>query len=247
MLLKKRMIVFLLMLVMLVTAGCAKGEITLDLQQLGQADVSCRLLVAPALALQLEQVKQSFREDQFNVSDIREGEWTGFLAERHFDKVRDVKNIHLFQSDKKTAGESENTTAASTDKKENTTPAEIVTEHGWFVDRYKVDATLHLERQLPVKKEEEKQLAAFLLSQIRLNFVVKLPLEPNSSNAGEVRDGGKTLVWAVNLTSPTRIQAEASVVNWPRVGGVALVAAAVAAALWRRRKVRKKRKEASAS
>lgn len=245
--LKKRMIVFLLMLIMLATAGCAKGEITLDLQQIGQADVSCRVLVAPALALQLEQVKQAFREDQFNVSDVRDGEWTGFLAERHFDKVGDVKNIHLFQPDKKAADEQTKTSAAGTDKKENTALAEIVTEHGWFVDRYKVDATLHLERQLPVKKEEEKQLAAFLLSQVRLNFIVKLPLEPSSSNAGEVRDGGKTLVWAVNLTSPTRIQAEASVVNWPRVGGVALVAAAVAVALWRRRKIGKKRKEASAS
>lgn len=239
------MLVFLLLLIMAATAGCAKGDITLDLQRIGQADVSCRLLVAPALALQLEQVKQSFREDQFTVSDVREGEWTGFLAERHFDQVRDVKNIHLFQPTKKTSEASDKAPAAGADKKENPAPAEITTEHGWFVDRYKVDATLHVERQLPLKKEEEKQLAAFLLSQIRLNFIVKLPLEAASSNAAEIRDGGKTLVWPVNLTSPTRIQVEASVVNWPRVGGVALVAAAVAAALWRRRKVGKSRKEAA--
>ena len=248
MLLKRKVVILLSFVLLLLMTGCAKGDITLDLQKIGQADVSCRILMAPALVVPLEQVKEGFRQDQFQVTDVREGDWTGFIAERHFDKVRDVKDIRLFQSSKKPGETTENPSTTLPVGPKNGTPAiqsEIATERGWFVDRYKIDATLHLDRQLPVKRPEEKQLAAFLLSQIKLNFIVKLPVMPTSSNAGEVRDEGKTLVWPVSLTSATHIQAEANVVNWPRVGGVGLVLAAVVAALFRRRAICKERKEAS--
>ena len=246
MLLKRQVVLLLSFLLLLLMTGCAKGDITLDLQKIGQADVSCRILMAPALVVPLEQVKEDFRQDQFQVTDIREDDWTGFVAERHFDKVRDVKDIHLFQSTKKSVGTADKApTSSPAEKKDAAVQSEITTERGWFVDHYKIDATLHLDRQLPVKKAEEKQLITFLLSQIKLNFIVKLPVMPASSNAGEVRDDGKTLVWPISLTSATHIQAEATVVNWPRVGGLGLLIAAVAVAVWRRRSICRKRKGAS--
>ncbi len=242
--LKRNAMAFVLLVVLLTASGCAKGDITLDLRKIGQADVSCQVLVAPALAVPLEQVKEQFRSDQFQVADVRDGDWVGFTAERHFDRVRDVKDIRLFQSVRKN-GESKAGAAAPAAEKAKPFQSEIVTEKGWFVDTYKVNAQLRLDQQLPLKKTEEKQLASFLLSQVKLNFIVKLPVVASNSNAAEVRDEGRTLVWPVNLTAETYVHAEAKLLNWPRIAGACLAVIIAGAVVWRKRAARSKREGAA--
>lgn len=231
--LKHKAVLLLLALVTLLASGCAKGDITLDLRNIGQADVTCQVLVAPALAVPLEQVKDQFRSDQFQVAEVRDGDWVGFTAERHFDRVRDVKDIRLFQSARKPADGPPGAGGAAPDIGKPF-QSEIVTEKGWFVDTYKINAQLRADQQLPLKKPEEKQLAAFLLSQVKLNFIVKLPVAPSASNAVEVRDEGRTLVWPVNLAGQTHVYAEAKLVNWPRLALVCLAALLGAAFAWRK-------------
>ena len=92
----------------------------------------------------------------------------------------------------------------------------------WFYTDYSLGATIDPERLMP--ESAAQTLAALtdslspaarslILNRVHLNLVLTLPLPPRASNAHEVSDGGRTLLWRVPLSKPTEVRLEARAPN----------------------------------
>lgn len=221
----------MLVIILLMTSGCVKGELTLDLKYNGAADLNCRLLAPPFMKSQLAQLEKEFRSDGFAVAEVRDTGLEGFTASKSFARVDEIKNVKLFTSfdAKKIAAENKTNLPAS--EKEPTTPpvvttetpaeskkTKIVTTNNLFTTTYDIDANIDLRLGNKNYAEDDKWLMRTLLSQVGLKFILKTPIAIDKSNAHEVSPDGKTLTWNLVLGTENQVAATATIINPTRVG-----------------------------
>lgn len=242
---KKYLITLILLIILLLTTGCVKGELALDLKYTGAADLSCRLLVPPFMRSQLAQVEQEFRTDGFSVVEVRDTGLEGFMAVKSFDRVDEIKNVKIFKSfNAKSLLAGQQASLPSTkpaslpavepkqpetvveDKLDTLSKTKIVTTNNLFTTTYDIDANLDLRLGDKTYAEDDKWLMRTLLSQVGLKFILKVPIAVDKSNAHEVSPDGKTLTWNLILGTENQVAATATIINPTRVGtllGVILI------------------------
>lgn len=232
---KKLTLILCLLLLTVLSAGCAKGEVVMELSRLGSADIQCKLVAIPLVASQLGSVRDDFVEDGFQVEDVKEEKMEGFLAKKHFKNVSEVNQTKIMQGfklnkNKDQAGKQAENQATAT---KNTN---VVFTQGLLFDTVAVNTHLDLRSSQKDESKESKWLVKNLLQQVELRFVLKLPTAVDSSNASRSPDNGKTLVWDLVLGEDNELQAQVTYLNPFKAGGFALVLAVVGGFVWFRRK-----------
>ncbi len=213
--------IFLLLLICLTVGltGCAKGVITLDISRMGAADIDCKLVAVPVLAKGLDSFRSDFSKDGYVVSDVADGDMTGFLAHKHYSNISDVQNskvLDAFRFDKlenAVQGTKKEKTVV-TPKEDNSTKPIVTVAGGLLFDTVTVNTHLNLKtNQGKDSKTNEQWLIQNLIKQIDLRFVLKLPTRATSSNAAIVSEDGKTMTWILAMGEDTPMQASVTYCN----------------------------------
>ena len=219
---KKLIIIFCFLLTALGLAGCAKGEVVMELSRFGSANIECRIVAAPLVASQLGFLKDDFVADGFQVENVTEEKMEGFLAKKQFPSLNEVNKTKImrgFELHKNKEQNSKQTNNAVEAKQ----PAVIYTQ-GLLFDTVAVKTHLDLRSNDKESGKESQWLIKNLLQQVNLRFVLKLPTAADSSNATRTPDGGKTLVWELVMGENNELQAQVTYLNPYKAGGWALAA-----------------------
>lgn len=203
-----RLTILLLGLALLIT-GCVNGEFKVKVNKDGSADLDYKLLMNASLLAfaepgknPLDEMKQDAEKDGFTVSNVSEGEMVGIKATKHVEKINEIPMF----GDKKLS-----------DK--------FYIEKGWFQDTYRLKTNMDLSDMK--ETGEGAEMANAMLSQIKLKFILALPVKAEKHNASSVSDEGKTLEWHLVPGQNNNIEFEAKVLNTTNIaitaGGVILL------------------------
>lgn len=232
-LLRRKIALYILMVLIIVfTSGCVKGEITLDIGRSGSAELSTKVLVLSFLRDNLAPLKDKFAQDQFEVMDIKETGMEGFHATRKFSNISKMKDISIFKglniqenlsrvptTSKESGKQDVNKESSGVTAAKSVKEPVLLVEKGLIWDKYKINANVDLGSKYN-SSGDENPLVKRILSQIDLKFIVKLPVKSTKTNATQVSEDGRTLVWQLSLGENNQVVAEAEMLNLVNVGGI---------------------------
>lgn len=198
-------------------SGCVSGQFHVTVFKDGSAELDYRMAMDPLLLSfydkkdPLSEMKAEAEKGGFTVSSYTEGNLVGFKAVK---RVQDLKELPVLQN------------SLLKVKVESSQNGPTV-EKGLFANTYKFNGNFDLTGMR--QTGEGAELANAMLSQMKLKFLLTLPVEPKASNAASVADEGKTLEWSLIPGQNNHIYAEARVPNVANIAmaialGVAIVA-----------------------
>lgn len=245
---KKILAALLLMLTMLL-GGCAKGHITLSVTRLGAADLTCQLMSVPVLKPTVDAYREDFRKDGYHVKEVKEGDYSGFLATKHYNQLKDIKDSKVLKTfDFKTwekAAQSAASQGQSVQNKKtsvqvgNKREKPLVTmDGGLLFDTISVKTGVNMGAGQQLKDKDTQAVLENILKQFDLQFTLVLPAAVDSTNANKVSDDKKTLTWKLPLGEKVPMEAAVTYLNPVKASGwvmTILVIGAVAAAYIRKR------------
>jgi hypothetical protein len=205
----------LLLLILSLLTSCAEGSAHITVHRNGQADMSIDLAVSDKT---LEMIgKPDLMND---------------LAERL--QVKDMKTKVYSRN-----GESGLSATRSFTLNGAKDQASQMWPEGIQINQTSTKKFLYTEQHMMVsfdleklmQQEDSGQLFSsisspvknLLQNQLQLEFLFTLPIKPGDSNANELRDNGRTLVWDLNLFEPNQYNVT---LNLPNVRNIALTAGA---------------------
>ena len=228
----KKIILAVLVALAITLSGCAKGEITLDISRWGAADVSCKLITAPLLKGVLGSFQDEFKQDGYVITDVQDGDMSGFKAFKHYKNVGDIKDskvLEAFRFDKLKQAVDTNKEKDTQDKNKkedmpiapapaptptDTAPKSMVNiKQGLLFDTISVKTGLNLNPSANMSSPEVKFMLDNVFKQMELKFILKLPTATDSNDASQVSDDGKTLTWNLALGGTTPINATVTYLN----------------------------------
>lgn len=236
----KRLILGTLLGLSVLLSGCAKGVITLDITRMGAADVSCKLVAVPMLSSALSSFSDEFKNDGYDVLEVKDGDMSGFDARKHYSKISDIKDSKVLETfkfdklkqaavDSKTGGSEKKTETkaekgAVEEKKASEQKADIVKtpaqeksmvtiKPGLLFDTVTVKTGLNLDPGVNKQSPEAKFLLNNVFNKMDLKFVVNLPTKADSSDATTVSEDGKSLTWNIAVGQSTPINATITYLN----------------------------------
>lgn len=215
---KKLIFHILLMLILILTTGCVRGDIVLDMSRTGSAELSSKIMVTAVLREHLKPIKEQFVQDGFAVMDVKESGMEGFHAVRSFGSIADMKNLAIFQGlniqESLNANMSSNkiATGDSVAIKPDKHP-KLSVERGLFFNTYRIDADIGLGNKHGFAGKDDNIIVKNIMSQVDLKLIIKLPTKTIKNNAYQVSDDGKTLTWRLALGEGNQIVAEAKMLN----------------------------------
>lgn len=233
---KKILLLFSFLFLTVALAGCAKGEVVMELSRFGSANIECKVVALPLVASQLTPVKEDFSNDGFLVENITEDKMQGFIAKKHFNsldelnKTKIVRGFELNKSKNKTQGD-----LAKSAEGEGKTTA-VVYKQGLLFDTVAVNTHLDLRANKKDETKESQWVVKNLLQQVSLRFVLKLPTAADTSNATTSPDGGKTLVWDLVLGEDNELSAQVTYLNPYKAGGLLIAALGAGLIFWRKKR-----------
>lgn len=241
----KLLLIALLITFLTATTGCVRGEITLDIARTGAAQLSTKILVINFLKDSLTDLKNKFTQDKFEVMDVKESNFEGFVATRKFSNISQMKDVQVFKGLNLQETLNKKPTPTNGTGADSSLPAKkdpvLIVERGLLFDKYKVDVNVDLGSKYSNNtKKEENIFAKQLLSQIDLKFILKLPTSTTKNNAHQVSQDGKTLTWQLALGENNQVVAEAEMLNMITVGVVLgiLVGGTIIFVFYRRRRTK---------
>ncbi len=254
---KKFVAVLLLVLTMLL-GGCAKGHITLEVTRLGAADLTCQLMSMPVLKPTVDAYREDFRNDGYRIKETAEGDYSGFVAHKHYNQLKDIKDSKILKTfDFKTWQQAAQSAAGKAPAQDKEAPAKsgdkapdkkpvVTMDGGLLFDTISVNTGLNMGAGHELKDKDAQAVLENILKQFDLEFTLVLPAAVDSTNAPKVSDDRKTLTWKLTLGEKVPMEATVTYLNPVKASGwvmVFVVVGAVAAAYIqkrRRQKVREK-------
>ena len=192
----KKILFVLLWIVSLICTGCFNGSANLAIDESGEVHSTFSMAGMDFMQEEIEKQKQELLKDHPNaiITPIHDGPMNGFSIQM------DYENMDRFAAD----GLKFYATRPNVCKG-------IQKQGRWFFDAYALDLLLEGEkRPAQLQGNDAAALAQAFLSQVRFDFTLNLPYEPDSNNADTVSNGNKTLGW--NLMA-TLIQGDAKRIN----------------------------------
>lgn len=213
--LKKILFAAILFTFTILLTGCAEAIIHVTANKDGSSDIEYKLnLNKSTLALlassgtgdPLEEMKNSFKHKGFKVENYNTDQTTGVIAKKHFKTAEEVASFYN-TNDLGNVG---------------SMPKVTVTK-GFFIDKYVLDGDVDLSKMTSSTGTEQDLISNAMLSQIKMKFMLTLPVKTDSNNAAEVTDNGKTLSWNLVPGENNKIKLEASTPNIVSIAAVSAV------------------------
>ena len=239
----------------IILSGCAKGEITLEVDRLGSANINCNLQTHPLLGSALTSFKTDFEADGFVVEDIQGQDMIGFNAHKHYAKISDTKDSKVLQvfnfatiqekgqqlsasQSSKVPGTGTSTGNSQRQQSDKAQQPLVTIKQGLLMDTVSVNTHLNLAPKERQGAEQEQWIMQNIMKQVQLRFVLKLPTATDNNNATRTNDNGKILEWDLPLGVDTPMRATVTYVNPYKAAGwaVAIVAVAGIVFMYKRRK-----------
>ncbi len=231
----KKIFLLITLVTAIILSGCAKGEVTLEISRWGAADLSCKLVSVPVISGALNSFKDDFKQDGYIITDAKDGDMVGFLAQKHYNHLQDIKDSKVLetfrfskiQAAAKEARKQKPQTPPSTgqapvqnsqgsgvsDKQETPKPLAIV-QSGWLMDTVAVHTGLDLASDKAKSGSFDEQfIMKNILKEVSLKFILKLPTKTDSNNATNVSADGQTLTWVLPMGDNTPIDMTFTYVN----------------------------------
>lgn len=203
---KKAVLLLVYLTLAIMLTGCMQGKIHLTVHKNGTADISIKFGTDPAVASfssnikdPLNELYKSAKESGFSVKRFDSKDNLGMLAQKHYQKLSDLLNVD------------KNAFLGKFIKSDS----EFTVNKGLFYDTYRLNSGINLKSLRVDEKgsELEKSIQKAVLSQIRFDLFVTLPIEAKDSNARKVLDNGKTYMWSLLPGKNNEIYLEAEVPN----------------------------------
>ncbi|QAY66509.1 DUF3153 domain-containing protein [Paenibacillus protaetiae] len=233
----------LLLAAMCLLASCAQaqGKAHLTVNRNGTADLNLDMSVSnEALNLLgqpdlIPQLISKLQAQGLDAQSYTKDGSTGLTASRSFQ----LKNMGI---------------SGVTAKLPDGLEAEHSSEESFFYTKEHIAVTVDMEKLMASSSDAAgQQLSAMnplvkglVQSQIKLQFLLTAPVKAGASNANEIQDHGRTLVWDIKLFEPNRFEVDINVPNIRHIaytGGAVLII--IIAAVWLAvRTYRKRRRSA---
>lgn len=211
---------FLVFCVMLL-AGCAKGDVMLEINRFGGAQLEARIVTVPLLVSQLNSLKKDFAADGFQVEPLTDGKMEGFAASRSFTQLRELNDVKVLRGYDLTRSQTQESKQDLPDKAKQST---VIVNSGLLFDTVKFAANFDLQGDSDSSSlRESGWVRDNLLSQVKLNFVLKLPAAADSSNAARTAEDGRMLAWDIYLGEENPLQVQVTYLNPYKAAGWSLV------------------------
>lgn len=226
-------ILFLFLASSMLLTACVDATYHVTINRDGSADVQYKMAMSAALVGLMSQGQQDpiselaeeAKKDGFSVTSLSENNMIGIRASKHLSPEelrRDPKGV--MPTWKTIAGASETAPAFQVDK-------------GFLYTTYRLKTTLDLRGMAAKPGDEFAGLANAMLGQVKMRFLLTLPIKPETHNASTASDEGRTLEWQLLPGRANDIEVSAKVLNWRNIVlvGVGLLAVGVGIVLWARR------------
>jgi hypothetical protein len=190
----------LLIFLCLFLTGCFKGEMKINIRPDGSADVEYTAVAASMIANIIEEQMTSFKEDNYEITQFKEGDNIGFKATKQVKDVSEMNKHKLFEGKDGKPG--------------------ITIDKGFFSDSYKINVSNTLnDTGKPLSAQDRS-----LFSQVTMTIIITFPAKPTSHNADKVSNDGKTLEWVLSFADDEySLTAEATRLNTMNIAAVILL------------------------
>lgn len=250
----KKLFAALLLILTLLLGGCAKGHITLQVSRLGAAELTCQLMSVPVLKPTVDSFQEDFRKDGYRIREAAEGDYSGFIAHKHYNQLKDIKDSKVlktfdFKTWQKAAqsaarqGQSARPAGPVNPSEENGKGKPVVTMQGGLLfDTIAVKTGIDMGETEDVKNKDAQAMLKNILKQFDLQFTLILPAAVDATNAPKLSDDRKTLTWKLPLGEKVPLEARVTYLNPVKAAGwvmVVLVVGSVIAVYTHKKRRRK--------
>lgn len=230
----KKILAALLLVLTMLLGGCAKGHITLSVTRLGAADLTCQLMSVPVLKPTVDAYQEDFRKDGYRIKEVKEGDYSGFLAHKHYNQLKDIKDSKVLKTfDFKTwekaaqSAASQNQTAqnpkASLEDKDKKKKPLVTMDGGLLFDTISIQTGVNMGAGHELKDKDTQAVLENILKQFDLQFTLILPAAVDSTNANKISDDKKTLTWKLPLGEKVPMEATVTYLNPVKASGWVMV------------------------
>lgn len=225
----KKLIAALLLVLTMLLGGCAKGHITLSVTRLGAADLSCQLMSMPVLKPTVDAYREDFRNDGYRIREVMEGDYSGFLAQKHYNQLKDIKDSKVLKTfDFKTwqkaaqsaAGQGQSARPEQAPAKEKPI---VAMQGGLLFDTISVKTGINMGDTADVKNKDARAVLENILKQFDLQFTLVLPTAVDSTNAPKVSEDRKVLTWKLPIGEKIPMEAHVTYLNPVKAAGWVMV------------------------
>ncbi|PYE50150.1 DUF3153 domain-containing protein [Paenibacillus barcinonensis] len=203
----------MLLFMLVLLSACANGEAHVTVNTDGSADLALDLSVSDSALGKIGQdnvmplLAEALERNHFKAEITKQGDQNVLKATNHYERS--------------------SMTAFDTSKLPTGIHIEQSTVPGFFSSKMHITADADLMESMPdgdIKEQINKVpgfLKRLLLKDMNFNFKLSLPIKADASNADEVQDGGKTLIWNI---SPLQKNTLDLTVQIPNIRNILLVA-----------------------
>lgn len=192
--------ILLLALLLVSLAGCARMNVTLQLNADGSADWGMEFLVADSAdgsgAGLWEQASAELKAQGCSVTDVQSAGYSGIRAVRHYANV-----------DELASGGAEGGIFSG-----GSPALSVKADKGFFSTQYDIRGSIK-PADIAAVAGETAETAARLLEQAEIKLEITLPVKAAGHNASAVSTDGLTYAWKLNPTGPNTIEINALLPN----------------------------------
>jgi hypothetical protein len=203
---KKSLLILFFIFLSLITTGCVKMHNTLVINKDGSSDLTVvygvdhqLYAMGPEVTKGIDEMRNDAEKNGFKVVNYKDSKVTGIKITKHFEDYKDI-------------------TVPQSANADNAPDINVKETKGFFKTKYKVESVFDLSgmtESMGSDEDEEfdQQMASSVISQMDLNFTLKLPVEAGENNATDVSNGGKTLKWEIIPDQENALKVEFEKVN----------------------------------
>jgi len=231
----KKLFAALLLILTMLLGGCAKGHITLQVSRLGAAELTCQLMSVPVLKPTVDSFQEDFRKDGYRIREATEGDYSGFIAHKHYNQLKDIKDSKVLKTfDFKTWQKAARSAVQQGQPAQPAEPVKpsgetgkgkpvVTMQGGLLFDTISVDTGIDMGETEDVKNKDARAVLKNILRQFDLQFTLVLPAAVDDTNASKLSDDRKTLTWQLPLGEKVPLEARVRYLNPVKAAGWVMV------------------------
>ncbi|MGA2368956.1 MAG: DUF3153 domain-containing protein [Thermacetogeniaceae bacterium] len=219
---------------MVSTAGCgAEGIFHITINKNGSADLNYKVGIDNTIYSMmiasnndpLADFKKETQSEGFTVANFNDGQMSGVITTKHVNSSSELAGTANFFNGQNMS----NFLNGQNNITKSNNPLTVT--RSFFSTQYNLNTNIDLSSMEGNSKDQFSGLGNAMLSQIKLQLLLTLPIKPGINNAINVSDNGRTLEWDLIPGQNNHVQMAATAPNVLNIALTAVGAAIIIAAL----------------